>query len=171
MFRRMDDFCEAWKTEAKATLAVFEAIPDANLDQAVAEGHRTLRRMAWHLVETLIEMPGRLGLAIEGKQFMEGPSIGPPPATMAELRAAYAAANASLVAGLASWDDAQLEKVDDMYGEPWMRGKSLFVLLVHQTHHRGQMTVLMRQAGLRVPECYGPAKEGWGAYGAQPPKV
>ena len=58
-----------------------------------------------------------------------------------------------------------------MYGEIWKRGHSLQVLLVHQTHHRGQMTVLMRQAGLPVPSIYGPVKEGWSAYGVEPPKV
>ena len=43
---------------------------------------------------------------------------------------------------------------------------TLFYLIAHQTHHRGQMTVLMRQAGLRVPGIYGPAKEEWAAFGA-----
>jgi uncharacterized damage-inducible protein DinB len=48
-----------------------------------------------------------------------------------------------------------------MYGEMWTRGRTLQVLVLHQTHHRGQMTVLMRQAGLAVPGCYGPAAEEW----------
>ena len=47
----------------------------------------------------------------------------------------------------------------------------LHVLVVHQAHHRGQMTVLMRQAGLLVPSIYGPVKEGWSAYGVEPPRV
>ena len=55
---------------------------------------------------------------------------------------------------------------DDMYGETWSRGMTLFYLIAHQTHHRGQMTVLMRQAGLRVPGIYGPSKEEWAAFGA-----
>ena len=50
-----------------------------------------------------------------------------------------------------------------MYGESWSRGAVLMSLIVHQAHHRGQMTVLMRQAGLRVPGVYGPAKEDWAA--------
>ena len=33
------------------------------------------------------------------------------------------------------------------------------------------MTVLLRQAGLTVPGIYGPAKEGWAAYGLDAPKV
>jgi uncharacterized damage-inducible protein DinB len=52
-----------------------------------------------------------------------------------------------------------------MYGEKWTRGFTLYVLIAHQSHHRGQMTVLMRQAGLKVPGVCGPSKEEWAAYG------
>ena len=50
-------------------------------------------------------------------------------------------------------------------------GLTLQVLVVHQAHHRGQMTVLMRQAGLEVPGVYGPSRQEWAAYGMQPPAV
>ena len=52
-----------------------------------------------------------------------------------------------------------------MYGEQWPRGTTLLALILHQTHHRAQMTVLMRQAGLAVPGLYGPAREEWAAMG------
>ena len=55
--------------------------------------------------------------------------------------------------------DATLEVVDYMYGEQWPRGLTLYALILHQTHHRAQMTVLMRQAGLVVPGVYGPNRE------------
>jgi uncharacterized damage-inducible protein DinB len=42
---------------------------------------------------------------------------------------------------------------------------ALQALISHEIHHRGQMTVLMRQAGLKVPGIYGPAREEWAAYG------
>ena len=58
-----------------------------------------------------------------------------------------------------------------MYGEKWQRGLTLHILLQHEVHHRGQMTVLMRQAGLKVPNIYGPAKEGWAEYGADTPII
>ena len=58
-----------------------------------------------------------------------------------------------------------------MYGEPWQRALTLAILVAHQTHHRGQMTVLMRQAGLKVPGVYGPSKDEWAAMGASPPEV
>jgi len=41
-------------------------------------------------------------------------------------------------------------------------------MMMHQSHHRGQMTVLMRQAGLRVPYIYGPAYEDWVEQGLEP---
>ncbi|MEA3297729.1 MAG: DinB family protein, partial [candidate division Zixibacteria bacterium] len=44
-------------------------------------------------------------------------------------------------------------------------------LIQHQIHHRGQMTVLMRQAGIKVPSLYGPAKEDWAQMGLEPPEV
>ena len=46
----------------------------------------------------------------------------------------------------------------------------LMTLINHQNHHRGQMTVLMRQAGLTVPGVYG-SKEEWAAAGMEAPKM
>jgi uncharacterized damage-inducible protein DinB len=171
MFRRMDDFRRAWTAEAGHTLAVLEAISDPALGAAIAEGHRDLRRLAWHLVESLIEMPLRMGLAMPGADLVKGGFIGPPPADLAGIIQAYRAASEGLLKGVDAWSDADLEREDEMYGETWKRGYSLHVLVVHQTHHRGQMTVLMRQAGLPVPSIYGPVKEGWSAYGVEPPRV
>ena len=65
----------------------------------------------------------------------------------------------------AGWTDADLPGEIDMYGEKWPRGQTLQALIAHEAHHRGQMTVLMRQAGLAVPGVYGPAREEWAAYG------
>lgn len=171
MFRRMDDFTASWKDEVAKTLAVLDAVPDAAMGRAVAAGHRDLKRMGWHLVETLIEMPGHVGLQIEGSDLIDGMFIKDPPGTMAEIRNAYAKASKSLLRGVQTWTDGDLEREDDLYGETWKRGKTLFALLMHQTHHRGQMTVLLRQAELKVPEVYGPAKEGWAAYNMEAPRV
>jgi uncharacterized damage-inducible protein DinB len=171
MYRRMDDFRTEWTEEAGKTLTVFDAIPDGALGAVVTEGHRDVRRIAWHLVECLIEMPGHMGLQITGREMLDGSFIKEPPTTMAEIRAAYGAASDSLLKAIEGWGDADLEREDSLYGEIWPRGRTLSILLVHQTHHRGQMTVLMRQAGLKVPGVYGPAREDWAAYNMEPPKV
>jgi uncharacterized damage-inducible protein DinB len=171
MFRRLEDFQNCWKEESANTLLIFNAIPDGAMKTAVTPEHRDLCRLAWHLVETLIEMPGHCGLKIAGAQWIQGGFIGAPPSTMTEIAEAYAAAATSLPEALKAWTDGDLETEDELYGEHWKRGVTLFVLVMHQTHHRGQMTVLMRQAGLKVPGIYGPAKEGWAAFGMEAPKV
>ncbi|MDH3199236.1 MAG: DinB family protein, partial [Candidatus Krumholzibacteria bacterium] len=69
----------------------------------------------------------------------------------------------------AKWTDATLLETDDMYGETWVRGATLSALLLHEVHHRGEMIVLLRQAGAKVPGLYGPSQEEWSQYGTEPP--
>ncbi|RPJ48321.1 MAG: hypothetical protein EHM19_02165 [Candidatus Latescibacterota bacterium] len=91
-------------------------------------------------------------------------------ASAAKIAEAYRSVAGELLRGIEKgWDDATLDRVDEMYGEKWARGKSLAALVGHEMHHRGQMTVLMRQAGAKVPGLFGPSKEEWAAYGMQAP--
>ncbi|AST92473.1 hypothetical protein BC6307_14810 [Sutcliffiella cohnii] len=55
-------------------------------------------------------------------------------------------------------DEKLLEEVES-FGRTTPRGALLKVLMDHSIHHRGQMTVLLRQAGLQVPGVMGPTKE------------
>jgi uncharacterized damage-inducible protein DinB len=166
MFRRIADFQKSWAADSEATLKVLRVLTDASLGQSVAPGERSLGRLAWHLTCTLGEMPGHVGLMVDSPAYESDP-----PASAAAIAAAYATASRSLLAQLEAWDDATLDVEDDMYGERWTRGFTLHALLEHQIHHRGQMTVLMRQAGLKPPGIYGPAREDWASMGMQPPKV
>jgi uncharacterized damage-inducible protein DinB len=109
----------------------------------------------------------RTGLSLSGP-----PPDAPLPTTAQEISRAYDRAATSLLEQIkARWTDATLEQEDDMYGEKWKRGATLVGLILHQTHHRGQMTVLMRQAGLEIPGIYGPARQEWAALGMEPPEV
>jgi uncharacterized damage-inducible protein DinB len=161
MFRRVEDFLGSWAYETEATLKVLHNLTDASLRQKVHPEGRTLGRIAWHIVQTLPEMGGRTGLKVRG------PSEGDPiPSSAEEISAAFRESADSLGREIrAQWKDDDLEVEDDMYGEMWPRGRTLAALLNHQTHHRGQMTVLMRQAGVQVPGVYGPSREEWTAYG------
>jgi uncharacterized damage-inducible protein DinB len=58
-----------------------------------------------------------------------------------------------------------------VFGKTWRRGFTLTILVHHEIHHRGQMTVLMRQAGLRPPAIYGPVREDWATTGVPEPVV
>ena len=55
-----------------------------------------------------------------------------------------------------------------MYGEEWSRATTLSVLIRHQTHHRGELVVLMRMLDMKVIGVYGPASEEWVQMGMTP---
>lgn len=167
MFRQVEDFLKAWETESTSTQRLLDAINDPSLGQTVTEGHRTLARVAWHIVTTIPEMMAHTGITIKSVT-----PEAPVPGKASGIQKAYAAASNELLEFVrANWTDQTLTVEDEMYGEKWPRGQSARVLIDHQTHHRGQLTVLMRQAGLQVPGVYGPSKEEWAGYGATPPEV
>lgn len=162
MLRKVSDFQKAWEYEVEMSGKMIETLTDASLGQRVTEDGRTLGYLAWHLALSPGEMLGHAGLSIDGPDFDQ-----PCPESSAEIGAAYAKAAESVKEQVeANWSDETLLETDEMYGETWARGITLFYLIAHQAHHRGQITVLMRQAGLIVPGVYGPAKEEWAAMGA-----
>lgn len=162
MFRKIKDFQRAWAYEADMTGKVLTSLTDASLGQQVYSDGRSLGFLGWHMTLTLGEMLGLVGLKIDAPA--EEAAC---PLNAADIAAAYEKAAKSVADEVAAnWTDETLLMEDEMYGETWSRGMTLFYLIAHQTHHRGQMTVLMRQAGLPVPGIYGPAKEEWAAMGA-----
>lgn len=167
MFRSIQDFVHVWSAELEATQKIFKHVTNASLTQAISPQARTLGRLAWHITTTIPEMMGRTGLKLAGPD-----PEAPAPATMKEIFNAYNEAAISLIDQInKQWTDATLEVEDDMYGRKWKRGFTLQSLVFHQIHHRAQMTVLMRQAGLNVPGIYGPSRGEWAAFGMQPPAI
>ena len=148
MYRTIDDFIEDWRQETSSTLRVFRKLTDASLSQRVNVEGRSLGYLAWHITASLGEMGGRAGLHVPapgGDASM--------PASAADIAGAYLSAARSLGDEIQEhWNDASLNEEVEMYGEKWKRGFALAALVRHQTHHRGQMTVLMRQAGFRCRE-------------------
>jgi uncharacterized damage-inducible protein DinB len=164
MYAAIDLFLEDWKKESEATLRVLTRLTDASLSQRVGPEGRTLGFLSWHLVLTLGEMGGKAGLEV-----VSPPEDSPEPALASEIVTAYEAASRSLTQRVREgWRDGMLGDEIPMYGSTWRRGDILDSLVNHQIHHRGQMTVLMRQAGLVVPGIYGPAREEWAKMGMQP---
>ncbi|MFB0842903.1 DinB family protein [Paenibacillus oleatilyticus] len=164
MFVKTADFIAEWQQEAAATQRVMDTLTDEALDQAVTPDHRTLGQLAWHLTTTVHEMLSRTGL-----EFASAGDDQHVPASAAVIAEAYR--NASQAASNAvqtQWTDAKLAETTEMYGDTWPNGLTLRILIQHQIHHRGQMTVLMCQAGLRVPDIYGPTREDWLERGMQP---
>jgi uncharacterized damage-inducible protein DinB len=167
MFHTISEFLKTWKAESEITLRTLRQLTDESLNQRVTPNGRSLGFIAWHITTTLGEMLGhqaKLPLSVATDKD-------PMPVSAAAIAEAYEGGAAAVAAAVkANWTDAHLADEIPMYGEKWAKGHILAALIAHQCHHRGQMTVLMRQAGLKVPGVYGPSQEEWASYGmaAQP---
>ena len=157
MYRNIDDFINEWAYESESTLKVFRNITSEVLNKKDHENVRSMARLTWHVTITLSEMLNKGGLQVSGPD-----EHSQPPATIEEIISAYENSAKSVSEQVKkTWTDANLGEEVNMYGENWKKGTILNVLIKHQAHHRGQLTILMRQAGLKVPGVYGPAKEDW----------
>lgn len=167
MYYKISDFLKDWDFERDATLKILNTLTDESLNQKVNEQGRSLGRLAWHITVTVGEMMSRTGLKFDSPD--EDSDV---PLSAKEISKTYREVSISLSDSIKSgWNDESLNKEDDMYGENWKKGVTLGILITHQIHHRGQMTVLMRQAGLKVPAIYGPTYEEWEKMGMEPPRV
>ena len=160
MYRKIEDFVNDWEYEAGETLRLFKQLTDEALNHSFHQDHRTLGRLAWHITYTLAEMMHTAGLPI-------GLIASEPETFKAENLVSLYEKEADAVKRVVQrhWVEEDLAESIPMYGDDWAKGAVLSVLIRHQAHHRGQMTVLMRQAGLKVPGIYGPSREEWEAMG------
>ena len=164
MYHKISDFIEDWKYESDATLKVLSNLSDESLTVKFNKEIRTPGRLAWHIVTTVGEMVQRTGLSFETVN-----DDSPIPPTVKEIVDEYKRTSENMIKEIAEkWNDETLLKEDNMYGQMWTRAKTLKVLITHQNHHRAQLTVIMRMAGLGVPGVYGPAKEEWAKMGMLP---
>jgi uncharacterized damage-inducible protein DinB len=158
------------------------AIPIAEFDQEMTTTRRLLERVPdgkgeWkphaksfplaHLAQLVSRMPDWIARTLRGSSIdlASGPrySVETTSALLAEFDRNVRAAR-----------DALAEVVDGALGEPWsltMNDKVLFTAprgpiarqhLSHLVHHRGQLTVYLRELDVPIPSIYGPtADEGW----------
>jgi len=166
MYNKIQDFLADWKAESAITQKIFNNLTDKSLSQKVYEEGRTLGFLAWHLTTSVGEICEKIGIKVDCPE--ENSTV---PDSTKEIISAYKKASDSLYEFVEkNWTDENLSGEANMYGQNWKNGFSLGVLVTHQIHHRAQMTVLMRQAGLKVPGSYGPSKEEWAAMGMSSPK-
>lgn len=166
MYSTINDFIIDWKNESDSTLKLLKALRDESLSHKVTAEGRSLGFLAWHIVLTLGEMGGHAGLEVDAPK--ENAAVPPNASAISSAYEKSASSIAQVVKK--TWTDASLREEVDMYGEKWTRAKVLSGLVKHEIHHRAQMTVLMRQAGLAVPGMYGPSKEEWSKMGMPPMK-
>jgi uncharacterized damage-inducible protein DinB len=167
MYTTVEDFVQEYEQDAREAQKMFAELTDEALHTSVADGARNLGRVAWHIVQSVPEMLHTAGLKLDTSVLEQAV-----PKTAHEIAEAYQLVTAEAAKALREqWDSAELARLRDMYGMKWDGAKVLMCLIGHEAHHRGQMSVLMRQAGLVPHGVYGPHKEAWAGMGMEPPAV
>ena len=166
MYHTITEFLEDWKAESELTLKVFKNLNDESLSKPISDYRRTIGRLAWHITGAIGEMMRTAGSQIDASEdTLEMPS------SAAAIYLEYEKASGNFIEKLnKDWTDASLKEEVNMYGAMWTREFTLKVIITHQIHHRAQLTVLMRLAGLKVPGIYGPSYEEWQQYGMEAQK-
>ncbi|RBP92878.1 putative damage-inducible protein DinB [Cytobacillus firmus] len=166
MYHSLSDFFKSWEFEAGATSKVLKNLTDESLKQEVTPDQWSLGRIAWHTVTAIKVISSQAGLRFTAPS--EDWSV---PSSANFIAESYTDASNNLVEALEThWTDETLLEKIDFFGMKMTKGSLLLFLNQHQTHHRGQMTILMRQAGLSVPGIYGPSKEEWTQFGMTEPR-
>lgn len=165
MMNTIEEFIAIWIAEADKTEQILKAIDDKALHTRLIPDYRTMGQLIWHILETPREMLERTELHVAGPDFNSKPAT-----TIKAMIEEHKRVVDSVAKEIhENWVNSTLKKVDNMYGESWSRSATLSSIVSHLIHHRGQLTVLMRLAKLKVPGIYGPAKEEWAAIGMTAP--
>lgn len=153
MYRTISEFITEWNKESSSTQRLMDTLTNESLKQVVLPNLRTLGQIAWHLTGSIGYM-SQLGLVFDKAEGEERAPSSAHKIASEYKRLSQAFAEAVKV----QWTDESLKD----------NGAYLYYLIVHEIHHRGQMTVLMRQAGLNPPGMYGPTREEWIEKGQEP---
>jgi uncharacterized damage-inducible protein DinB len=162
MFRAVEDFRNTWQLEKKYTMSVLERLTDESLKFKSVAIPRGVARLAQHLVESNPAMFGAVGITVDG------PEYGATPTSADEIVKGYDASADSALAAAKDWNDANMMDEVNFFGTKMPLGAYLMGVIAHQTHHRGQLTILMREAGVIPPNVYGPTVEEQKAMGREP---
>ncbi|WP_251552601.1 DinB family protein [Neobacillus muris] len=167
MFTTIAEFIEEWNQEADSTQKVLDALSNESLHQQVSSEDRTLGRIAWHIVTSTPGMLMEFGVDVPPVDNSETV-----PASAKEIAGTFRRVSSDTVYAVKQqWTNDTLKELVNAFGMTMPRAATLSLLIKHIIHHRGQMTVLMRQAGISVPDIYGPAREGWAHIGMEAPAI
>ncbi|HYW82086.1 MAG TPA: DinB family protein [Spirochaetia bacterium] len=155
MYSTIAEFVEDWTRESAISLKVQRVLTDPSLQQKTDPEGRTLGSLAWHMVIMIGLTGSTVGLEVDAP-----PRGTDAPASAALIADAYEKAARSMSEqASARLKDAQLPSEISYFGRTLPMARILDSLIRHQIHHRAQMTVLLRQAGLVPPGVYGPSRE------------
>ena len=162
MSKAIDALLQELEQEAKTTRRVLERVPADKLAWRPHDKSMSLGQLALHVATC----PGSIAEMCQ-QSPVEMPAFGQPPSPKdaAELLPALDRSVARAREILSSMDEDNLEKLWRVVAG----GKAVMalpvgamlrsIMLNHWYHHRGQLSVYLRQVGALVPSIYGPSAD------------
>jgi uncharacterized damage-inducible protein DinB len=147
--------------EAQTTRRVLERVPDDQLAWKPHDKSMSLGQLALHIAT----MPGTIAELSRLSPFPLPKFEQPSAASAAELVPALdqsVAKATTILRGMDDADLAQMWRVVDGDREVMaipVGGMLRMIMLNHWYHHRGQLSVYLRQVGVPVPSIYGPSAD------------
>ncbi|SFC67663.1 Uncharacterized damage-inducible protein DinB (forms a four-helix bundle) [Bacillus sp. OV322] len=167
MYVTIADFTREWNREAALTQKVLEGLTDDSLKQKVYPEGRTLGRIVWHFTTNIPEYLAHFGLRVDEVENKRNIPI-----SAKEIAETFNHISSSAIKVIEDqWTDESLKEVQTAFGREETNAQILMGLIKHIVHHRGQVTILMRQAGIKPFGVYGPSKEDWIHLGAENPPL
>ncbi|WHX69205.1 DinB family protein [Peribacillus frigoritolerans] len=167
MYISISDFIKEWNKEAILTQNVLDSLTDESLEQQVYPEGRTLGRIVWHFTTNIPDYLAHFGLKIDRIESSENV-----PSSAREIAITFKNVSSHAAKIIEQqWTDESLGQIQEAFGRQETSASILMGLIKHIVHHRGQVTVLMRQAGIKPSGVYGPPKEDWIHLGVENPPL
>ncbi len=155
MYVTVSDFIKEWNREAMLTQKVLDGLTDDSLQQHVYPEGRTLGRIAWHFTTNIPDYLTHFGLKMQKADNEENV-----PASAKVIADTFKKLSEEAALAIEQqWSDDSLSQTQKAFGREETNAQILMGLIKHIVHHRGQLTILIRQAGLKPFGVYGPSKE------------
>ena len=158
----IDGLLQELEQEALTTRRVLERVPGDRLAWRPHERARTLGQLALHVAT----VPGGVAELVAAPSPVQAPQFGDPsPQSASELLPALEESIRKARKALGGMDDATLQATWRMMaGDREVLAIPRIamvrsVMLNHWYHHRGQLSVYLRQLGVPIPSIYGPSAD------------
>ena len=157
MFSSLEEALTLWAQQAAITRRVLAALPESAYGARPHEKSRTGAELAWHIAtDPYSYVTGTLKLKVRGIPAAS------PPATSESLLHAYDAIHRDCVTAVGRQNDEWLRGEARMDGRATTNGIVIGSMVLHETHHRGQLSIYVRMAGGKVPSICGPSADDSG---------
>ena len=159
MSNELQTFLNVWDEEANKSAAMLRALPVDQYDFRPDAGGRSLGELGWHLAEAEAYMT----YGIERGVFEMGAR--PPgmerPRTVEALAPGFERVHQDAVQRVKKLTGTDLDREIIFFtGSPVTVRQILWTMLLHhEIHHRGQLSLMCRLAGGCAPAPYGPNRE------------